>query len=92
MTATRRKAAAGEGGTPSQLIGTAEFCRLLDNLSRQTFQVWKALGKIGPKRVNKYGHPRWGRAEVMAWLREKDGKGELFDAATWPARWKAIRG
>jgi hypothetical protein len=50
----------------------------------------RAAGKVGPRAV-RFGGVRFLRAEVAAWLSTPTPAGELYDAATWPAVWAAMR-
>lgn len=75
----------------TSLITGPELCRLL-RTSRTVFYGLRARGKIGPKPLTGLGLPRWNAAEVEAWLLNPDERGELYDAARWPAVWKSLKG
>ncbi len=74
----------------SRQIGSAEFAARL-GIGRTAFYQRRALGKIGPRPVNPYGHPRWCEAEVTEWMNATDPAGKQYDSVTWPPVWRAMR-
>ncbi|QJX00250.1 helix-turn-helix transcriptional regulator [Frigoriglobus tundricola] len=75
---------------PAELLTRDALAALLD-IGVSTLDRLNAAGRIGPRPVRLGGALRWHRAEVLAWLAQRDPRGELHDAATWPAVWDALR-
>jgi predicted DNA-binding transcriptional regulator AlpA len=77
---------------PSETIDRPGFATML-LLGLTAFDQLRATGKVGPKpfRVGGQNTIRWDRAEVIAWIRNRDASGELYDSESWPAVWTALQ-
>ena len=78
------------GSDGVQLIEASEFCQIW-GISRSSFYNKRAIGKVGPQPIEKDGHPKLDRREVMAWFRNKDSNGNLHGERTWPSVWERIK-
>ena len=74
---------------PAELLTRDDLAALLA-VGVSTLDRLRAAGAIGPKSLDLSG-VKWSRAEVLAWLAHRDRTGELLDADTWPAVWRAVR-
>jgi predicted DNA-binding transcriptional regulator AlpA len=77
-------------GEQSVFIEVIEFCKIW-GISRTAFYKRRALGRVGPQPIEKSGYPKWDRAEVMAWFKNRDSNGNLHGERTWSSAWQRLQ-